>query len=175
MPTRFSPYGVAVALVAGPFVACREPMAPVGYSHSDGPPPTPTATPSASTSLSAWPHASAFAKWPRANGQRFKSEGHWFGRYDADLHVDGDAKGYRELGPGAKVAEGTTVVEVLVERGSGLDGPIFSMEKTKGGWVYVEVDVRRREVRRGRLEPCVTCHAQVADQDELFGVPPSAK
>ena len=130
---------------------------------------------SASSSLSAWPYASAFAKWPRANGQRFKSEGHWFGRYDADLHVDGDAKGYASLGPGSRVAEGTLIVEVLVERGSGLDGPIFSMEKTKGGWVYVEVDARRREVRRGRLDPCVTCHAQVADQDELFGVPPSAK
>lgn len=150
--------------------ACREPMDPVGVSHKDTPPPASVSSGSSSAGTP-WSYATVASTWPRANPQRFVSHGHWFGRYDADIHVKGSAEEYVALGPGAKVKEGTVVAEILIERGSQLPGPVFAMEKTAAGWVYVETDVRRNEVRRGRLEPCVTCHAQVADQDELFGVP----
>lgn len=155
---------------ASPFAfACREPMDPVGVSHKDTPPPASAS--SAIASGTPWSYATVASTWPRANPQRFVSHGHWFGRYDADIHVKGSAAEYVALGPGGKVKEGTVVVEILVERISELPGPVFAMEKTAAGWIYVETDARRNEVRRGRLEPCVTCHAQVADQDELFGVP----
>lgn len=165
---------LASAWVSPAVVACREPMDPVGVSHKDTPPPE-AASGVASASASTWAHASSVASWPRANGLRFVSHGHWFGRYDADVHVKGGASAYAVLAPGSRLPEGTVIAEVLVERTAGLPGPIFSMEKTASGWIYVEVDARRNEVRRGRLEPCVTCHLQVADQDELFGLPPPPK
>lgn len=164
---------LGLAWASPALLACREPMDPVGLSHKDTPPPAVAS--SASSAAPTWAHASTVASWPRINGQRFPSHGHWFGRYDADVHVKGASSAYASLAPGSRLPEGTVVAELLVERTAGLPGPVFAMEKTAAGWVYVEVDARRNELRRGRLEPCVTCHLQVADQDELFGVPLAAK
>jgi hypothetical protein len=114
--------------------------------------------------------------WTRANTRRFPSTGHLFGRYDADIRVnDVAATGYATISPGRTLPLGAIVVKVHVPKGTAQEStapaPMFAMEKGSEGWTYVETDDDGRVVRRGRLQPCASCHSHVASQDELFGVP----
>jgi len=160
---------LVAAVLAGVGLACSPAMEPVGITpaHSMKAPPAPSASASAPT----WKHAAELPKLPRANAKRFPSAGHLFGRYDADIFVNEPARAsYASVAPGSSAPVGAIVVEVHTEH-DGTPGPVFAMEKGASGWTYVELDARLRIQRQGRLSPCVECHAHVASQDELFGVP----
>jgi hypothetical protein len=163
--------GIAATVVALCSPACSPPMEPVGYTPlATAPKPAPP-MPSASSSARPWASLDASRAWPKANAKRFVSNGHLFGRYEADIRVNDTGKdAYSKLAPGSRLPVGTKIA-VPLATADGTPGPTFAMEKEASGWAYVETDARGALLRRGRLSPCVECHAHVADQDELFGVP----
>lgn len=162
-----------VALVVG--FACAPALEPVGFSSPGRPT---AAASSASAPLvppSAWTETSAIRGWTRANAKRFVSSGHWFGKYEADVLVNDAARAtYASVAPGASASVGAKIAKVHLTH-EGVLGPVLAMEKEESGWVYVEMDSAMRVRRRGRLSPCVECHAHVLTQDELFGVPTTGK
>jgi hypothetical protein len=162
---RCIPIAVALAIVA----ACSPAMENVGYTpHGSKPPPPP---PSVSAPRPVWSKAPAVKKFARANGKRFPSTGHLFGKYDADIYVNETAqKAYETVTPGATAPSGSLIVQVHLTR-DGTPGPVFAMERSESGWTYLEMDAEMHVQRKGRISPCVECHTHVATQDELFGVP----
>jgi hypothetical protein len=159
------------AAATGSVLACTPPMEPVGYTSLATPPKSTGPAPSASSSARPWASLEAARSWPKANAKRFVSAGHLFGRYEGDIRVNDAGKdAYSALAPGSKLPVGAKVA-LLLAGTDGAPGPTFAMEKEATGWAYVETDARGAMLRRGRLSPCVECHAHVADQDELFGVP----
>lgn len=147
-------------------------MEPVG--HSTGGAPT-TAVSSAPPRASAWAHRDDLKSWTKVNAKRFPSTGHLFGRYDADVFVNDEARAtYASVAPGSSASGGAKIAKVHITR-EGAVGPVFAMEKDGTTWTYVEMDASMRVLRRGRLSPCVECHTHVASQDELFGVPLTGK
>lgn len=150
-------------------------MEPVGFSSGSKPAP---AASSAAPKPSAWSAASGLTSmtgWTRANAKRFLSTGHWFGRYDADVFVNDEARApYANVAPGTSASVGAKIAKVHLTR-DGVAGPVLAMEREASGWVFVEMDAAMRVLRRGRLSPCVECHAHVASQDELFGVPSTGR
>ncbi|MBI2388894.1 MAG: hypothetical protein HYV09_04680 [Deltaproteobacteria bacterium] len=157
-----------MAVVSGAGLGCAPAMEPVGITHTSAAPPPTT---SASAAAPPWKHEATFKKLPRANARRFPSTGHLFGRYDADVFVNEPARAvYAAVGPGHALPEGALLVEVHLAK-DGTPGPVFAMEKLSSGWSFIELDAKLRPVRQGRLSPCVECHAHVASQDHVFGVP----
>lgn len=146
-------------------------MEPVGTSTGGA---TAAAASSPAPRATVWALASSIKEmkgWTRANAKRFPSTGHWFGKYDADVFVNDEARAtYASVGPGTSASVGARLAKVHVTR-EGVSGPVFAMEKEAAGWVYVEMDSTMHVLRRGRLSPCVECHGHMATQDELFGVP----
>lgn len=131
---------------------------------------------SASSSASTWSHFAEVRAWPKANARRFSSSGHFFGRYDADIHVNAlGAPAYSSIAPGKSLPIGAVVAKVHAPQNADGPAPILAMEKLDDGWSYVEIDEAGHEHRRGRLHPCIDCHLQVASQDELFGVPTTGR
>lgn len=166
---------IAAAVLAGCGAAEQGPV--VGVSRLSGGPPV-SASASASGNAKrgpVWASWAAAQKWPKASARSFTSQGHLFGRYVAEIVVNEAAAGpYAALAPGATLPAGAVVAEVL-STASGAPGPTFAMERTEAGWTFVELGEAGEELRRGRLEPCVSCHSVVASQDELFGVPTNAR
>lgn len=154
-------------------VACAPAMDPVGITPAHvAVAPAPA---SASASAPLWKHAKALESLPKASARRFPSAGHLFGRYEAEVSVNEAGRAtYAAVMPASSAPVGTLVVEQLHEIGGG-PGPVFAMEKGEQGWSYVELDARLHVKREGKLSPCVECHAHVASQDELFGVPASGR
>jgi hypothetical protein len=110
--------------------------------------------------------------WTHANGRRFTSKGHYFGRLDADVFANAIAAPvYSTLQPGSALPEGGIVVKVHRELNGSAPGPILALERRADGVAFVEMDAFGRVKREGRIEPCVGCHAQVASQGEMFGIP----
>jgi hypothetical protein len=181
VPTPSTPLAaaliVAIAAVAAGGAGCgaAEQGPVIGVSRLAGGPP-----PSASASASAkrgpvWASWGPAQKWPRASARSFTSQGHLFGRYVAEIVVNEAAAGpYGVLAPGGSLPAGAIVAEVLTTA-NGAPGPTFAMERSDAGWTFVELGEAGEELRRGRLEPCVSCHSVVASQDELFGVPTNAR
>jgi hypothetical protein len=169
-----APLLVAAAVACGP----SEPEPMVGVSRLSGAPPIPgaaSATTAASTPKERWASYEASKRWTKANARRFNSQGHLFGRYDADIVVnDVGLESYRSIGVGRTMPTGAIVANVLVTS-DGAPGPIFAMEKKEDGWTYVEVSEGGDVLRRGKLHPCVDCHAPLSSQDELFGVPTTGR
>ncbi len=164
---RWHPSAVAAVLIFGCAGAHEETIG-ITNPATGGAPPAP---PSASVAPPPWAHAKAAVAWPRSNAKRFLSNGHWFGRYDADIHVNDVARAaYATVRPGASLPVGSIVAEKMIGH-DGTPGPTFAMEKDASGWTYVEADGAGRLLRRGKLTPCIECHGHVASQDELFGVP----
>ncbi|GAC1300655.1 MAG: hypothetical protein NVSMB1_26830 [Polyangiales bacterium] len=150
-------------------------LEPVGVSNLDAVPQL-RASPSTVPPARRWSSFSAVRDWTQANARRFPSAGHLFEAFDADVFVnDVASKGYASLAPGSVFPTGSVIAKVHVTRETNGDsakpGPIFAMEKHDGGWSFLEIDAQGQMLREGRLEPCVACHAQVATQDELFGIP----
>lgn len=163
---------LAVALLVG--VACAPKLEPVGISYA-GATTAPPASASAPPGAPPWRHGSSLAGLPKANARRFSSAGHLFGRYEADVFVNevGRAR-YDAVAPDTTAPRGALVVQVLYEVAGG-PGPVFAMERGDDGWTFTELDARLRVVREGKLSPCVECHAHVASQDHLFGLPAAAR
>jgi len=153
-----------------------EPGPVVGVSRLSGGPPIPVATSSANAKRGpVWASWAAAKAWPKASARAFSSQGHLFGRYVAEIVVNEIAAGpYGALAPGASLPAGSIVAETLT-RADGAAGPTFAMERGPAGWTFVELGEQGEELRRGRLEPCVSCHSVVASQDELFGLPTNAR
>jgi hypothetical protein len=169
---------LAAALIAAvALAACgaAEQGPVVGVSRlAGGPPPSPSASGSAKLGP-VWASWAPAQKWPKASARSFTSQGHLFGRYVAEIVVNELAAGpYGALAPGAALPAGAVVAEVLTTA-SGAPGPTFAMERSEVGWTFVELGEAGEELRRGRLEPCVSCHSVMASQDELFGVPTNAR
>lgn len=167
----------AALLAAAISVGCAaaEPGPVVGVSRLAGGPAL-TATASASAKRGhVWASWGPAQKWPKASARSFTSQGHLFGRYVAEIVVnEAAAAPYGAIAPGGALPAGSVVVEVLTAA-SGAPGPTFAMERSEAGWTFVELGESGEELRRGRLEPCVSCHSVVASQDELFGVPSNAR
>lgn len=162
---------VPFALVAACATGRVEPVG-VTTAYGDRVEPTPSA---AVVRAPTWPHASAVAEWPRANARSFVSQGHLFGRWVADVHVSPAASSaYANVGPGSALPVGAVVAEILRGKDDAR-GPIFAMEKSEAGWRYLEVAADGTVLRDGRGAPCVDCHAHVASQDELFGIPTTGR
>lgn len=156
-------------------LACPGPREPIGYTPMTAEPSAAAPRASASSAPKKWAAADASSAWTKANAKRFVSRGHLFGRYEADIHVDATAaEPYARVAPGVTLPVGSKIAERMMTH-DGVPGPIFAMEKEASGWMYVETDARGVLLRRGRLSPCVECHAHVASQDELFGVPLSGR
>lgn len=152
--------------------ACAPALEPVGMSTGSAPT-APASSPSPKATV--WAFASSLKGWTRANAKRFPSTGHWFGKYDADVLVNDEAKvAYASVGPGVSASVGARIAKVHITR-DGVNGPILAMEKDASGWLYIEMDSTMHVLRRGRLSPCIECHGHVAGQDELFGVPLTGK
>lgn len=133
------------------------------------------APPSASATVPVWSQASAVKKFTRANAKRFVSNGHLFGKYDADVLVNDAARdAYANVAPGTSAKAGALIVEVHTLK-DGTPGPVFAMEKSASGWTYLDMDAGMHVQRKGRISPCVECHTHVASQDELFGVPATGR
>lgn len=148
-------------------------MEPVGYTAAgaQGAP----AKASASASALPWKHAKAMPSLTKANTKRFPAAGHLFGRFDADILVNEAARAaYTTITPGTSMPVGALIVEVHVDHDGG-PGPVFAMEKGPSGWTYAELDAQLHLKREGRLAPCAECHAHVASQDSLFGVPSTGR
>jgi hypothetical protein len=167
--------------VAGLAAACGADPAlrPVGVSGYGSDAEKPATSGSASTSAHpSWaPYASA-SSWPRANGRRFTSLGHYFGRFDAEIRVRPSAeRTYASGSPTARYAIGDAVIEQLYARtAEGTPGPVLAMEKGESGWRYLELDASGNVLRAdAALAPCAGCHAHAAPQDALFGVPESGR
>jgi len=139
---------------------------------------TPNDSASASSSASApvWSHLEELHTWTRANARRFVSKGHYFGRLDADVYVNAlAAPVYSTLQPGSALPEGGVVAKVHRALNGPAPGPILALERRAEGVAFVEMDAFGHVKREGRIEPCVGCHAQVAGQGEMFGVPASGR
>jgi hypothetical protein len=146
---------------------------PIGMTREDRTAVETAPSSSASASslpLETWSSAGTFRTWTRANVRRFISSGHLLGKVDGDVFVSADAAdGYARIAPGRALPVGAIVAEA--HSNGDKAGPIFAMERGEEGWTFVEMDADARVVRRGAIAPCVGCHAHVADQDMLFGVP----
>jgi hypothetical protein len=175
LPAWLGPCVIGASLLA----ACgpSEPAPLVGVSRLSGAPPGVGASSASSGPARRgppWPYLAASAKWAKASGHPFLSQGHLFGKYQAEIVVnEAAATPYAALGPGGALPAGAVVAEVLTLDGA--KGPTFAMERGEGGWSFVEIGADGAELRRGRLEPCVSCHAGMASQDELFGAPSNAR
>ncbi len=164
-----------VTALASPLAipACGPALEPVGLSTGGR---LPDAPPSASaTAAPKWTHAASLRAWPASNAKRFPSNGHFFGRFDADVHANDLAReAYATLGPGTTMPVGAVVAEILVAK-DGTPGPILGMVKGDAGWTFVEAQADGTVVRSGALSPCVECHGHVSSQDWLFGVPTNGR
>ena len=164
------PWSLGGSVACGP--AGRPPEVNVAYGVT---PPASAAAASASAPL--WSRFGELASYTRANGPRFVSTGHFFARYDADVLVDPKAAPiYAALHPGVVLPAGAVVVKVHHLHAGDEPGPLLAIEKGPpgadgSGVRFVEMDSTGHVLRAGRIAPCVGCHAQVATQDELFGLP----
>jgi hypothetical protein len=164
-------FTAAVVACLGLAFACGPSLPPPEVNVAYG---APVASASASTSSSAptWPHLAELKTFTHANGRRFTSKGHYFGRLDADVFVNAVAAPvYSALQPGVSLPEGGIVVKVHRALNGDAPGPMLAIEKRTEGNVFVEMDAFGHVQREGRIEPCVGCHAQVAGQGEMFGIP----
>jgi hypothetical protein len=163
---------IGAALSVG---AChpREPMRPVGTS-------TPVPTPRHGGPDTAFAVASPVPQdfrtdLAKVNRDRFISNGHAGGRFEANVYVTPTAKdaAFSFLG---KVQTGTLIVMEEIERGKGdRSGPLLMMEKmapgfaeAHGDWRYAVVD--GKAVTVGAFDSCVKCHDE-APNDHVFRIP----
>lgn len=131
---------------------------------------------SASASASTWKRFGELPTYAKANARRFVSKGHYFGRLDADIFVNAIAAPvYSSLQPGSALPEGGVVVKVHRALDADAPGPVLALERRADGVAFVEMDASGHVKREGRIEPCVGCHAQVAGQGEMFGVPANGR
>lgn len=167
--------GVVAALGLGVAAACGPSLPPPELNVPYGTP-VASSSASASASVSTWRHYAELKSWTRANARRFVSNGHYFGRLDADIFVNPTAASvYATLQPGSALPVGGSVAKVHRELNGDGPGPILAIEARNDGVAFVEMDEVGHVKREGRIEPCVGCHAQVAGQGELFGVPANGR
>ena len=100
-------------------------------------------------------------------GARFASQGHFVGRYDAQIWASADA-----LDPwnqSASFPDGARLIEEHLERGSDRVGPLMMMERRANAWRWTMVASDGRVILDGDANACATCHGE-APRDSVFVV-----
>lgn len=127
------------------------------------------------------PHASSIAPNPSAPnpipvdfrssstklGARFASQGHFVGRYDAQIWASADAAD--AWNKSASFPEGSRIIEEHLERGSDRVGPLLMMERRSNAWRWTMVASDGRVILDGDANACGQCHAE-APRDFVFVV-----
>jgi hypothetical protein len=125
-----------------------------------------------------WERIGEIASYRRLAKEPFPSQGHFDGRWTADvLANDLAAAAYLKLpAPAATFAEGSIVAQAHTDRLTGSPGPVFAMVKREAGyyaaggdWEYVVTLTDGRIEDRGQLAHCARCHAD-APAGWLFGL-----
>jgi hypothetical protein len=129
-----------------------------------------------------WERIGELAGYRRLTKDAFPSQGHFDGRWMADvLANDLAAPAYLKLPAAAAFPQGSVVVQTHTDRLAGSPGPVFAMVKREpgyfaagGDWEYIVTLADGRLEDRGQLPQCARCHADAAS-GWLFGLAPSAR
>ncbi len=136
--------------------------------------------------LSLEPSARSYGRWPRYNTAPYRSAQH--GERFVNNYANDLAQDYRLYERSGPMPAGSILVKdsfAVTKKGDVFSGPLFIMEKmapgfepASGDWRYTAImpDGSLLGTTKGsgsqRMEFCVSCHAQVGDnQDHMFYVP----
>jgi hypothetical protein len=108
--------------------------------------------------------------WAPITEQPFTSQ-HLGERHLAELRVSPEAQPiYAALVPDSSFAQGSLVVETLVDPKTNARGPILALERTESDWRYWVLDARGVPEPNHSAAACAGCHA-AAPAAPLFGAP----
>jgi hypothetical protein len=111
--------------------------------------------------------------WPVMTERPFVSE-HLGERHLAELRVTPEALPiYAALVPDSGFAEGSLIIESLINEKTGARGPIFALERTASDWRYWALESNGVPQAAERTAGCPGCHA-AAPGAPLFGLPRAA-
>jgi hypothetical protein len=124
-----------------------------------------------------WERIGEVAAYPRMAKEPFASQGHFDGRWIADVFANAlAAPQYVKLPVATTFPQGSVIVQRHTERLGGSAGPLFAMVKREpgyypagGDWEYVVTHSDGRLEDRGQLQQCARCHAE-GTSGWLFGL-----
>ena len=100
-------------------------------------------------------------------GARFASQGHFVGRYDAQIWASADAAD--AWNKSSTFPDGARLIEEHLERGADRVGPLLMMERRSNAWRWTMVASDGRVILDGDANACAQCHAE-APHDSVFVV-----
>lgn len=158
----------AFALVLG---CASAPSAAASRSQSGAAKPsTPLAAEVATPEAAFAPWLARTRTWPMVNEQPLLS-GHLGRAHRAEIRVNPEARAaYLALVADTQFADGTWLVESLIDADTNSAGPTFAMERRAGNWVYWLLDAAGRVQAEGSLPLCAGCHAGALARP-VFGLP----
>lgn len=129
-----------------------------------------------------WERIDEVANYQRMAKEPFPSQGHFDGRWIADVFANAlAAPQYVKLPVATTLPQGSVVVQKHTERLGGAAGPLFAMVKREpgyypagGDWEYVVTLADGRLEDRGQLGQCARCHAE-GTSGWLFGLARNAR
>jgi hypothetical protein len=146
--------------------------------------------PAANTSISrdvpdaspVWERIGELTDYRRMTREPFVSQGHFDGRWIADVFANNlAATPYVALPSATTLPQGSVVVQRHTERRGSTAGPVFAMIKREAGyfpaggdWEYVVTLPDGRLEDRGQIQQCARCHAE-GTSGWLFGLVPGAR
>jgi len=105
-------------------------------------------------------------------GDRFVSNGHAAGRWDAEMFANAGAE--NAWGGDEPFPVGSELLLSHVERqGDKSDGPVMAMRKGEGGWAFTVMNSRGEAITGRGLSACEACHRD-APRDHVFPTPNAA-
>src|SRR5262249_6537769 len=121
-----------------------------------------------------WERATEAASYSRLSPAVFASDGHFAGRWIAEIGGNELAASAFPPTPKSAAPVGAVILERLADQRSGSPGPTFAMEKRErgyfpegGDWKYVVASPAGVLEDAGQLQLCARCHAE-AGPDFLF-------
>src|SRR5262249_55840121 len=155
------------ALLAGSAGCHHEPrLALPGVSEV--PPEAPSSARGSGDAGAPWERAAESAGYRRLVPRQFPSEGHFAGRWNAEIAGNESAESaFASLGPKSSAPVGAVIVERMFDRKTGAPGPVFAMEKEDAGyfaeggdWKFVVATPALVLEDAGQLPLCARCHAE---------------
>jgi hypothetical protein len=172
---------LAIAALAG--TSCRAGEPPlVNPGVSDVRPELASARLAAPDAGSQWDRSAELPSYRAAAKSAFPSQGHFTGRWTAELLVNEPAAtAYAALSKSTAMPQGAILVEKLRDQRTGAAGPLFAMEKRESGyfpgggdWKFVVTDAAGKVQDEGQIRLCARCHAEGL-ADFLFDLPPDTR
>lgn len=148
-------------------IGCGPPPKAVGTSNSGGEPSVTLPADGGAAII-----APDFKSRLKKVGERFVSNGHAAGRWEAELFANGLAESVWSGDESFPV--GSELLLSHTERqGDKSDGPVMAMKKGESGWSFSVMNSRGEPITGRGLNACDACHKD-APRDHVFPMPKSA-